>query len=111
MPRGGWRPRLCGPGAVSRASGADIEALRAHNSHLLRRRRGLLAILRRPESARLIVELVEQLIAEGIRGDLTDIRASAVVADIAAANPAWLRFAGGDRLPALPIRVIAGGRR
>ena len=86
-------------------------ALRAHNAHKLRRRQGIRAILRRREAERLLVELFEWVVDEGIRGTLTEDRASAIVDGIKAANADWLRATGGDRLSSLPTRAIAGRGR
>jgi hypothetical protein len=90
---------------------ADTVELREHNAHLLRRRRGIEGILRRAEASRLIIELIEWLIAGGIRGDLTDPRATAMVDGIRLVDPGWLWATGGNRLPDLPIRAVPGRGR
>ena len=90
---------------------AETVALRAHNAHRLQRRQAIGAILRRPEAERLVVELVEWLIAKGAAGDLSDPSATAMIAHIQAANPDWLCATGGHRLPTLPIRIVASRRR
>jgi hypothetical protein len=62
--------------------------------------------LQRPEAERIVVELVERLIAEG---GIDDRRAIAVIEAMRHVSPIWLVAAGGDRLP---TRLVAGrGRR
>jgi hypothetical protein len=74
----------------------------------LRRRQAIVAILRRCEAERLVVELVEQLILEGGIGD---DRATAIIDGLQRVSPLWLAAASGDRLPALPTRLVAGRAR
>jgi hypothetical protein len=97
--------------AVVRAPDRDNTAgyrdkLRAKTARQLRRRRQVEAIASR--GSRLFWELIEQAIRDG---QLDEDDAEQLLAAFAAVDPAQLYVSGGDQMPALPIRVVANGRR